>query len=41
MGFIRDILGTPETAVILSGIVMLLAGISLLIGFKTQIAAIV
>ena len=41
MGFIGDILGTPETAVILSGIVMLTAGISLLLGFKTQIAAIV
>jgi len=40
-GFIGNILGTPETAVILSGIVMLLAGISLLIGFKTKISAIV
>lgn len=41
MGFIGSILGTPETAVILSGIAMLIAGISLLLGFKTQIAAIV
>lgn len=41
MGFIGNILGTPETAVILSGIVMLIAGIALLLGFKTQIAAIV
>ena len=29
MGFIGNILGTPEIAVILSGIVMLIAGISL------------
>ena len=41
LGFIGNILGTPETAVILSGIVMLIAGLSLLLGFKTQIAAIV
>ncbi|MGX1023541.1 DoxX family protein [Psychroflexus sp. MBR-150] len=41
MGFIGNILGTPEAAVILSGIVMLIAGISLLIGFKSRIAAIV
>lgn len=41
MGFIGNILETPETAVILSGIVMLIAGIALLLGFKTQIAAIV
>lgn len=33
-------LGSPETAVILSGIVMLIAGIALLIGFKTRLAAI-
>ena len=39
MGFIGYILGTPETAVILSGIIMLVAGISLLLGFKTRIAA--
>lgn len=41
MGFIGNIIGTPETAVILSGVVMLIAGMSLLIGFKTRIAAIV
>lgn len=41
MGFIGNILGAPETAVILSGIVMLIAGISLLLGFKSRIAAIV
>ncbi|WP_200979827.1 DoxX family protein [Echinicola sp. 20G] len=40
IGFIGHILGTPETAVILSGVVMLIAGVSLLIGFKTRIAAI-
>ena len=41
LGFLGNILGSPETAVILSGIVMLVAGISLLIGFKSRIAAIV
>ena len=39
MGFIGYILGTPEIAVILSGIVMFIAGILLLTGFKSQIAA--
>ncbi len=33
--------GNPELLVILSGIIMLIAGISLLIGFKTRWAAIV
>lgn len=33
--------GNPETLVILSGVVMLVAGISFLIGFKTRWAAIV
>ena len=32
-------IGNPEYLVILSGIVMLIAGISLLIGFKTRYAA--
>ena len=41
MGFVGDLLGTPRNAVILSGVVMLIAGIALLIGFKTRIAAIV
>lgn len=41
LGFIGNMLGTPEIAVILSGIVMLIAGLALLIGFKTRIAAIV
>ncbi|CDF79301.1 hypothetical protein BN863_15890 [Formosa agariphila KMM 3901] len=36
MGFIGNILGTPEIAVILSGIVMLIAGISLLLGLKRK-----
>lgn len=38
-GFIGHILGSPETAVILSGIVMFVAGASLLIGYKTKLAA--
>lgn len=41
MKFIGYILGTPETAVIISGIAMLIAGVSLLIGFKTRIASMV
>lgn len=40
MGFIGTIFGSPEMAVILSGIAMCIAGTSLLIGFKTQFAAI-
>ena len=36
MGFIVNILGTPGIAVILSGIVMLVAGILLLIYFKNK-----
>ena len=40
MGFIGTIFGSPEMAVILSGIAMCIAGISLLIGYKTQFAAI-
>lgn len=40
-GFIGNILGTPKIAVILSGVVMTVAGISLLIGFKTRYAAMV
>ncbi|AUC84011.1 hypothetical protein CW731_01310 [Polaribacter sp. ALD11] len=39
MGFIGNIFGSPEIAVIISGIVMGIASISLLIGFKTRIAA--
>lgn len=39
-GFIGHLFGKPEIAVILSGIVMLIAGISLLIGYKTKIASI-
>lgn len=38
-GAIGQLLGPPEVAVIASGIVMLVAGISLLIGFKTKWAA--
>lgn len=41
LGFIGNILGTPETAVYLSGVAMLIAGVSLLIGFKSRIAAII
>lgn len=41
MGFLGELLGTPKTAVILSGVVMLIAGIALLIGFKTRLAALV
>lgn len=41
LGFIANILGTPEIAVILSGMAMLVAGVSLLIGFKTRISAII
>ncbi len=41
MGFIGNILGTPEIAVILSRIVMLIVGVSLLLGIITQIASIV
>ena len=40
-GFMANILGTPEIAVILSGIAMLIAGIALLAGFKTRISAII
>lgn len=39
MGFIGQLLGTPKMAVILSGVVMLIAGIALLTGFKTRLAA--
>lgn len=39
--FIVNIVGTPEIAVILSGIVMLIAGVALLIGFKTRVSAII
>lgn len=40
MGFIAELLGTPKIAVILSGVVMLIAGIALLTGFKTRLSAI-
>ena len=35
-GAIGQLLGSPEVAVIASGIVMLIAGIALLVGFKTK-----
>lgn len=41
MGFIGYALGTPETAIILSGVIMLIAGLALLRGYKTHYAAIV
>ncbi|WP_417881724.1 DoxX family protein [Xanthomarina gelatinilytica] len=40
-GFIAHVLGTAEIAVILSVMAMLLAGIALLVGFKTRISAII
>lgn len=39
-GAIGQLLGSPEVAVIASGLVMLVAGIALLVGFKTKWAAI-
>ncbi|MBZ9779880.1 DoxX family protein [Psychroflexus sp. CAK8W] len=39
MGFSGQLLGTPQMAVILSGVVMLIAGIALLTGFKSRLAA--
>ncbi|MGO3689700.1 MAG: DoxX family protein [Psychroflexus halocasei] len=39
-GMIGNLMGPPEVAVIASGIIMLIAGLSLLIGFKTKLAAI-
>src|SRR5690554_1417293 len=39
-GAIGQLLGTPEVAVIASGIIMLVAGAALLTGFKTKWAAI-
>lgn len=39
-GAIGKLLGPPEFAVIASGITMLVAGITLLIGYKTKISAI-
>ncbi|SDG55789.1 DoxX family protein [Psychroflexus sediminis] len=41
MGFLGELLGTPKIAVILSGVLMLIAGTALLIGFKTRIAALI
>ena len=40
LGFIGTVPGSPETMIILSGIVMLIAGISLLVGFKTRLSSI-
>ncbi|RYM35198.1 DoxX family membrane protein [Brumimicrobium glaciale] len=39
-GAIGELLGSPEVAVIASGIVMLIAGLALLVGFKTKWSAI-
>ena len=39
-GAIGKLLGPPEVAVVASGIIMLVAGITLLIGFKTKWSAI-
>ena len=41
LGFIGTVPGSPETMIILSGIVMLIAGISLLAGFKTRLSSII
>lgn len=40
-GSIGSILGSPENAVIASGIGMLIAGLALMFGFKTKYAAII
>ncbi|MCK0159900.1 DoxX family protein [Allomuricauda sp. F6463D] len=40
-GALGHLLGPPEIAVIISGVVMLLGGIALVVGFRTQWAAIV
>lgn len=39
-GMLGNLMGPPEVAVITSGIVMLIAGLALLVGFKTKLAAI-
>jgi putative oxidoreductase len=39
-GAIGQVMGSPELAVIASGIVMLIAGLALLVGFKTKWSAI-
>ncbi|MBO0341347.1 MAG: DoxX family protein [Bacteroidota bacterium] len=39
-GVLGNLLGSPEVSVIASGVVMLLAGIALAIGFRTKWAAI-
>lgn len=41
MGFLGYVLGSPKTAVILSGVVMLMAGSALFVGVKTRYAAVV
>ena len=40
LGFMGNFIISPETAVILSGVVMLISGIALLMGYKTRFAAI-
>jgi putative oxidoreductase len=40
LGFMGQLLGTPKTAILSAGVVMLIAGIALLIGFKTKLASI-
>lgn len=39
LGFIGNVLVTPEISVVLSGVVMLVAGISLLVGYKPKQAS--
>ena len=39
-GFIGQLLGPPEIAVVASGILMLISGLSLALGYKTRYAAI-
>lgn len=41
MSFVGNLLGSPEISVILAGVIMLIAGIALLIGFKSKYAAII
>ncbi|MGO1728315.1 MAG: DoxX family protein [Flavobacteriaceae bacterium] len=40
LGILGNMMGPPEVAAVVSGIVMFIAGISLLIGYQTKLAAI-
>lgn len=41
LAVLGNLLGTPEISVLVSGVIMAIAGIALLIGYRTQFAAIV